>query len=146
MDKPTVKFKKLHKDAQLPTYATPGSAGMDLYACNDETITLWPGTEALLIPTGLAMELPPGYEAQIRPRSGLSLKGLSVANSPGTVDEDFRGEVKVIMRNHGHTFQIHKGDRIAQMVIVPVQQAVIEEVEELSDTQRGVGGFGSTGK
>lgn len=145
MDKLIVKFKKLHADAKLPTYATTGSAGMDLYACNDEPIVLWPGADAVLIPTGLAMELPSGYEAQIRPRSGLSLKGIAVANSPGTVDEDYRGEVKVIMRNHGHTFHIHKGDKIAQMVVSPVVQADVEEVTELTDTLRGSGGFGSTG-
>jgi dUTP pyrophosphatase len=145
--RPTVKFKKLHPDAKLPTYATAGSAGADLYACNDDPITVWTGAEAVLIPTGLSMELPPGYEAQIRPRSGLSLKGISVANSPGTVDEDYRGEVKVIVRNHGHTIVVHKGEKIAQMVICPVEQAVFEDVgeETLSDTERGQGGFGSTG-
>jgi dUTP pyrophosphatase len=143
--KPTVKFKKLHADAKLPTYATSGAAGMDLYACNDEPIQVWPGAEAVLIPTGLAMELPPGYEAQIRPRSGLSVKGIAVANSPGTVDEDYRGEVKVIIRNHGHMLVVHKGDRIAQMVIAPVTQVDVVDVDVLTETERAGGGFGSTG-
>lgn len=144
--KPVVKFKKLHADAVVPKYQTTGAAGMDLVACNDEPITLWTGAEAVLIPTGLSIELPAGYEAQVRPRSGLSLKGVSVANSPGTVDEDYRGEIKVIMRNHGHTIIIHKGDRIAQLVIARVHQGEIVEATELSDTARGAGGFGSTGK
>jgi dUTP pyrophosphatase len=143
--KPVVKFKKLHAEAQIPKYQTAGAAGMDLVACNDEPITLWTGAEAMLVPTGLSIELPQGYEAQVRPRSGLSLKGVSVANSPGTVDEDYRGEIKVIMRNHGHTIVIHKGDRIAQLVIARVQQAEVVEATELSDTERGSSGFGSTG-
>lgn len=144
--RPLVRFKKLHADAVVPKYATAGAAGMDLVACNDEPIPLDLGAEAVLIPTGLAIELPEGFEAQIRPRSGLSLKGVSVANAPGTVDEDYRGEVKVIMRNHGHRMVIHKGDRIAQMVIARVVQAQVEEAIELTETKRGTGGFGSTGK
>lgn len=141
---PTVKFKKLHPDAVVPRYQTEGAAAMDLVACCDETITVWPeGIQT--VPTGLAMELPPGWEAQIRPRSGMALKGVAVANSPGTIDEDYRGEVKVIVRNLGETLKVHKGDRIAQLVISRAAQAQVVEVEELSETRRGAGGFGSTG-
>ena len=146
--KPVVKVKRLKPEAVLPTYQTPGAAAMDLVACLPlgGKITLWPGQPAELVPTGIAIELPEGYEAQVRPRSGLSLNGITVANSPGTVDEDYRGEVKVIMRNHGATHVIHHGDRIAQLVIARVRQAEMVEVEELSTTKRGEGGFGSTGK
>jgi dUTP pyrophosphatase len=142
---PVVKFKRLHADAVIPKYQTAGAAGMDLVACCDTPITLWPGAEGVLVPTGLAMELPEGYEAQVRPRSGLSIKGIAVANSPGTIDEDYRGEVKVIMRNHGHTLVIHKGDRIAQLVIARAVQAQVVETDTLTDSVRGAGGFGSTG-
>jgi dUTP pyrophosphatase len=114
---------------------------------NDDDLTLQPGSRAL-VPTGLAMALPAGYEAQVRPRSGLAAKhGVTVLNTPGTIDADYRGEVKVILINLGDTaFEISRGDRIAQMVIAPVLQAEIEEVEILSETSRGTGGFGSTGQ
>lgn len=143
--KPVVKVKRVHPDAIIPAYQTAGAAAMDL-VCTDDRVTLWPGAEAVLVSTGIAIELPEGYEAQVRPRSGLSLKGIAVANAPGTVDEDYRGEIKVIMRNHGATMVIHKGDRIAQLVIARVRQAEMVEVAELSETKRGAGGFGSTGK
>jgi dUTP pyrophosphatase len=142
---PTVRFKKLRPDAVLPEYKTPGAAGMDLVACVDEPVLLWPDAVAC-ISTGLAMELPPGWEAQVRPRSGLAVKGVAVANAPGTVDCDYRGEVKVILRNHGEQLVVHKGDRIAQLVIARVAQAKLVEVDELSESVRGAGGFGSTGK
>jgi dUTP pyrophosphatase len=146
--KPVVKVKRVSPDAVIPAYQTPGAAAMDLVACipGNGKITLWPGEPAELVPTGIAIELPEGYEAQVRPRSGLSLKGVVVANSPGTVDEDYRGEVKVIMRNHGATHVVHHGDRIAQLVIARVRQAELVAVDELSTTKRGDGGFGSTGK
>lgn len=140
-----VKIKRLHPDAIIPKYATPGSAGFDLVAVEDVII----GTrETKLVRTGLAFEIPEGYEMQIRPRSGLSLKTpLRIANSPGTIDADFRGEVGVIAWNsdRDETIRIQKGDRIAQGVIAPVVRAQFEVVDELSDTERGSGGFGSTG-
>lgn len=144
-----VKFKKLVPHAQLPTYAHEGDAGMDLRACFNEphkSETLLPGDTAL-IPTGLSMELPEGYEAQIRPRSGIALKyRITVLNSPGTVDCHYRGPIGVVLINHGPWHMvIENGMKIAQMVIKPVEQAEIEEVEELSNTERGEGGFGSTG-
>jgi dUTP pyrophosphatase len=133
----------------LPAYETAGSAGMDLRAAlaEDATITLMPGARAL-VPTGLKMALEPGYEAQVRPRSGLALKhGLTCLNSPGTVDSDYRGEVGVILINHGQEpFVIRRGERIAQMVIAKCEQAAVVEVETLDETARGAGGFGSTGR
>ena len=134
------------KDLALPEYATEQSAGLDLLAAISEAKTLAPGERAL-IPTGLAMALPDGYEAQIRPRSGLALKhGISLVNSPGTIDADYRGEVGVIIINHGtEDFTIERGMRIAQMVIAPYTQAQFSEVLELPESQRGAGGFGSTG-
>ena len=130
----------------LPNYATEHSAGMDLLAAVSETKTLKPGERAL-IPTGLAFALPDGYEAQIRPRSGLALKnGISLVNSPGTIDADYRGEVGVIVINHGtESFAIERGTRIAQMVIAPYTRAQFSEVLELPTSDRGTGGFGSTG-
>ena len=132
----------------LPAYETPGAAGMDLRAAVPAGMpfALAPGDRAA-IPTGLAIALPDGFEAQIRPRSGLALKsGVAPLNTPGTVDADYRGEIKVILMNHGRdAFAIHRGDRIAQMVIAPVVQATWIEVETLDDTARGAGGFGSTG-
>ena len=132
----------------LPAYETPGSAGMDLRAAvpHDAPLTLKPGAR-LLAPTGLCMALPAGYEAQIRPRSGLAAKaGITRLNTPGTIDSDYRGEVQVILINLGaEDFVIRRGDRIAQMVIAPVVQAAWSEVESLDDTVRGAGGFGSTG-
>lgn len=130
----------------LPSYATEHAAGLDLLAAVNETKTLKPGERAL-IPTGLAIALPDGYEAQIRPRSGLALKnGISLVNSPGTIDADYRGEVGVIIINHGQEpFVIERGARIAQMVIAPYTRAAFSEVLELPTTARGAGGFGSTG-
>jgi dUTP pyrophosphatase len=144
LKKPKISFELLCPDAKLPSYQTAGAAGMDLYAANEEPITAFPDA-TVLVPLGFAMALPPGYEAQVRPRSGLAVKGVAVANSPGTIDEDYRGEVKVIIRNHGHTLVVHKGDRIAQMVIARVAKAEVVQVESLDNTQRGQGGFGSTG-
>ena len=143
---PTVKFLRLHPNAQLPKYATEHAAGLDLHACNDEDIIVQPQTVAL-IPTGFAIELPIGYEAQLRPRSGLALKhAISLPNTPGTIDADYRGEVKVILINHGkEPFTVRKGDRIAQMVIAKYERVDFVEVDSLSDTERGAGGFGHTG-
>ncbi|WP_191251482.1 dUTP diphosphatase [Kordiimonas sediminis] len=136
------------KGLPLPKYETSDSAGMDLYAAlgEGETITLGP-LERALIPTGLAMALPHAYEAQVRPRSGLAAKnGVTVANSPGTIDADYRGEVKVILVNLSNDpFTIERGMRVAQMVIAPVTQGTWVEVENLDETERGTGGFGSTG-
>ena len=133
-------------DLPLPGYETAQSAGMDLAAAIDEPVTLAPGGRAM-VPTGLAIALPAGYEAQVRPRSGLAAKnGITVLNTPGTVDADYRGEVKVILINLGDAaFEIERGMRIAQMVIAPVTQASFAEVDTLPGTARGGGGFGSTG-
>ncbi len=130
----------------LPSYATPGSAGMDLYAAIDEDITLMPG-ERTLVPTGLKIAVPDGYEAQIRPRSGLALKnGVTLVNTPGTIDSDYRGALQVIVINLGNEpVTIRRGDRIAQMVIAPVVRAELYETDSLPETSRGVGGFGHTG-
>jgi dUTP pyrophosphatase len=146
----TVKTRALphFEGLELPRYQTTGSAGMDLPAAlpDDEPVTLRHG-EWQLIPTGLAIALPEGYEAQIRPRSGLAAKfGVSLVNTPGTVDADYRGEIRVNVINHGlDPFTIRRGDRIAQMVIAPVTQAALELVDDLEATARGEGGFGSTG-
>lgn len=133
-------------DNPLPTYATPASAGVDIHANNEEPVILKP-LERALIPTGLYIELPIGYEAQVRPRSGLAIKhGITLLNTPGTIDADYRGEIKVIMVNISfEPFTIKKGERIAQMVINKHEQMIWEEVEVLSDTERGSGGFGHTG-
>lgn len=133
-------------DLQLPAYETADAAGMDLHAAVDGDVVVAPGARTL-IPTGLAIALPSGYEAQIRPRSGLALKnGISLVNSPGTIDADYRGEVGVIVINHGdQDFTVSRGMRIAQMVVAPVIQAAWDEVDELPETTRGAGGFGSTG-
>ncbi len=130
----------------LPAYSTPGSSGMDLRAAIENTQEISPG-ETVAIPTGLTIAVPAGHEAQIRPRSGLALRhGLSVLNTPGTIDSDYRGEVKVILANLGREpFQVKRGDRIAQLVICPVIHASWEEVEQLPETSRGAGGFGHTG-
>ncbi len=130
----------------LPRYATALSAGADLLAAVGERVVLAPG-ERVAVPTGLVLEIPPGYEGQVRPRSGLALRrGLTVANAPGTIDADYRGEVKVLLINLGREpVTITRGDRIAQLVIAPVVRVRLEEVEELADTGRGSGGFGSTG-
>lgn len=145
---PTVQLARLRPNARLPIYATEGAAGLDLSACLDEEIELAPGAFAA-IPTGLAMALPPGYEAQIRPRSGLAARrGVTVLNSPGTIDSDYRGELKILLINHGEApFIVRDGERVAQMVIAPALQAKLHEVsiESLDATERGEGGFGSTG-
>lgn len=131
----------------LPQYQTSQSAGMDLHANLSETITLHPG-ERKLIPTGLFMELPEGYEAQVRPRSGLALKhGITVLNSPGTIDADYRGEIQVLLINHSQVdFIINHGERIAQMVIAKHEQVKWLDNEVLNNTERGAGGYGSSGK
>ena len=145
-----VKIRRLDhgQGLPLPTYQTEGAAGMDLYAAvaEDAPVTLKPGARAM-IPTGFAMALPVGFEAQVRPRSGLAAKhGVTCLNSPGTIDHDYRGEVQAILINHGtDDFVIRRGERIAQMLIAPVTRAVWAEVESLDDTARGAGGFGSTG-
>ncbi len=130
----------------LPSYATEGAAGMDLLAAVTVPLTIAPGARAL-VPTGIRIALPAGYELQVRPRSGLALKhGIVLPNSPGTVDEDFRGELQVIVMNAGDAaFTIERGMRIAQAVVAPVVRAVWQEVEKLPETARGAGGFGSTG-
>ena len=129
-----------------PSYETEGSAGMDIRAYLDETVVIEPGKRAL-IPTGLFMEFEPGYEVQIRARSGLAAKhGIGLVNGVGTIDSDYRGEIKVALINIGEdAFAVNNGDRIAQMVIAPVVRAEVEPVDALSDTERGAGGFGSTG-
>ena len=140
----TVKFQATHPAATLPAYAHPGDAGMDITACAPQTIP--PGARAL-IPTGLVMELPPGTEAQMRPRSGLALKhGITLLNTPGTIDEGYRGELGVILINHGQEpFHVTAGMRIAQMVIAPVLRVTVEAAADVTATARGTGGFGSTG-
>ena len=140
-----LKIKKINPEAIIPAYQTKEAAGFDLHSI--ENVVLKPG-ERKLIGTGLAFEIEYGYEVQIRPRSGLAFKhGITVLNSPGTIDSDYRGEIKVLLINHSdEEFEIKKGDRIAQAVVASVIQAEIVEVEELSSTERGEGGFGSTGK
>jgi dUTP diphosphatase len=139
-----LKVKKLNPAATLPSYAREGDAGLDLFAV--KAMIIEPGKSAL-VPTGIAIELPSGTEAQVRPRSGLALKhAITVLNTPGTVDEGYRGEVGVILINHGTAaFTVEAGMKIAQMVVSPRIQVAVVEVPELSDTQRGAGGFGSTG-
>ena len=133
-------------DLPLPHYATPGSAGLDLLAATDSEIALAPGAR-LAVPTGIAIELPLGVEAQVRPRSGLALNhGITCLNAPGTIDSDYRGEIKAILINHSDTvFKITRGMKIAQMVIARHEQAELVEVEALGESERGAGGFGSTG-
>jgi dUTP pyrophosphatase len=139
-----LRVKRLCPEAVLPCYAHPGDAGLDLFAA--EALEIAPGASKR-VRTGIAVELPPGTEAQVRPRSGLALKhGVTVLNTPGTVDEGYRGEVGVILVNHGaERFVVEQGMRIAQMVVCPVLRVEVREAEELSDTRRGAGGFGSTG-
>jgi dUTP pyrophosphatase len=141
-----IQINKLSNEVSIPKYETPGSSGMDLAAYIEAVIIINPGDKAL-IPTGFSLSIPQGYEVQIRPRSGLAAKkGITVLNTPGTIDSDYRGEIKVILINLSKDkFTIKNGDRIAQMVVCPVIQARLEEVQELSDTARGTGGFGSTG-
>ena len=134
-------------DLPLPAYATEHSAGMDVRAAVDEAVVLRPGA-SVLVPTGFSIALPDGYEAQIRPRSGLALRhGIGILNSPGTIDADYRGEVRIILTNFGtEDFRIQRGERIAQMVIAPYARARWEEVDALDETERGAGGFGHTGR
>jgi len=134
-------------DLPLPRYMTPHAAGCDLHAAVPEPVTLAPGGRAM-IPTGLAIALPDGYEAQVRPRSGLAARsGVTCLNSPGTIDADYRGEIRVILVNHGgEPFTVERGSRVAQMIVAPVTRAIFEETPgDLDDTERGAGGFGSTG-
>lgn len=148
---PSIRFLRLDPDKNvdipLPRYMTAKSSGMDIYAALQEDLVLAPG-RICLVPTGFAMALPDGFEAQIRPRSGLAVKhGIGVVNAPGTIDADYRGEVKIALINFGQASVILKrGDRIAQMVIQQVYQARIKEVDQLDDTDRSVGGFGHTGR
>lgn len=145
-DNVTVEIKRLGPvRVQLPAYMTPGASGMDLRAALEAPVEIEPGGRTL-VPCGIAIAIPRGYEAQIRPRSGLALKhGLSIPNAPGTIDSDYRGEVGVILVNLGSEMaRIEPGDRIAQLVVAPVMQAVLREVDELDETKRGAGGFGHT--
>ena len=141
-----IQIKKLSNSVSTPKYETAGSSGMDVAAHIEDNIIINPGEKAL-VSTGLSISIPAGYEVQIRPRSGLAAKkSITVLNSPGTIDADYRGEIKVILINLGkEKFVVKNGERIAQMVVCPVIQASLDEVKELSDTARGAGGFGSTG-
>jgi dUTP pyrophosphatase len=145
--RPQVRIKKLRPDAIVPRYMTAHAAGLDLSAAIDGPITIAPGARAA-ISTGLAMEIPPGFEGQVRPRSGLAREhGIMLVNSPGTIDADYRGAVHVLLINHGDApVRIEPGQRIGQIVFAPVVQAELVEVDELSTTERGNGGFGSTGR
>lgn len=147
-EKIKIKITRLreNKDLPLPTYATEGSAGMDLFADVENEIVIKPG-EIAMVPTGIAIELPPGYEAQIRPRSGLAINfGITLLNTPGTIDSDYRGEIKVILINLGkNDFVVKRGDRIAQMIVSKYAKVVWEETKKLNKTKRGEGGFGHTG-
>lgn len=140
----TIKFRRINPDAVLPAYAHDGDAGMDVRSVADIVV---PARGRALVPTGLVMMLPLGYEAQVRPRSGLALKsGITVLNTPGTIDAGYRGEVGVILFNTGDgDFRVAKGDKIAQLVIAPVTRAEVSETFEVDETERGAGGFGSTG-
>lgn len=144
---PRVLIKKLRADAIVPRYMTAHAAGLDLSAALDAPIELRPGQRAP-VPTGLAIKLPEGYEAQVRPRSGLAREhGITLVNSPGTIDADYTGPLVVLVINHGeHAVRIEPGQRIAQLVVAPVVQAELAEVDELPATARGAGGFGSTGR
>jgi len=146
---PTLRVYKMRPSAAVPRYKTSGAAGMDLAACLDAPLMIAPGGTAR-VPTGLRIALPPGHEGQVRPRSGLAARhGVTVLNAPGTIDEDYRGEVQVILVNHGsETFTVESGDRIAQLIVAPVTHVEIEAVNDeaaLGGTERGQGGFGSTG-
>tara|TARA_B100001175_G_scaffold46626_1_gene35928 strand:- start:2205 stop:2642 length:438 start_codon:yes stop_codon:yes gene_type:complete len=142
-----VLIKKLDSKVQIPRYKTDGSSGMDLMAFLDTSINIKP-QESAIIPTGISIAIPKDTEVQIRPRSGLAAKSnISVLNTPGTIDSDYRGEIKIILFNHGkEEFVINSNDRIAQMILMPIIKAEFEEVENLPKTLRGSGGFGSTGK
>jgi len=141
-----ISIKRLSNKVPLPKYETSGSSGMDITANIEANIYIDPG-KTTIIPTGLALSIPKGFEVQIRPRSGLAAKQkISVLNTPGTIDSDYRGEIKVILINLGEEpFKVEKGLRIAQMVVCPIVQAQLEEVNDLAETERGKGGFGSTG-
>lgn len=143
----TIRVKKLKENAILPTYGSAGAAGADLYACLDEAVTILPG-ETAWIPTGIALEVPAGCAGLVYARSSLGVKrGLAPANKVGVIDSDYRGEIRVVLLNHGKEPQtILSGERVAQFIITPVLTPAYEEVLELSDTSRGTGGFGSTGK
>ncbi len=143
---PRLALRRLHPRAMLPTYQSAGAAGLDLAACIESEVVMVPGQIAV-IPTGWSVEIPGGFEGQVRPRSGLATKyAVTVPNAPGTIDSDYRGELKVALINLGRAeFVVTSGMRIAQLVIAPVSRAVVEEVEELTTTHRGAGGFGSTG-
>lgn len=147
MTTPRVQIRRLRPDAIVPRYQTADAAGMDLHAALDQPMTVAPGA-VVAVPTGLAMAIPRGYEGQVRPRSGLARKhAVTVANAPGTIDADYRGECMVLLINLSREpFAIHHGDRVAQLVIAPVSQAELVEVDELPATERGAGGFGSTGR
>ena len=142
-----VLIKRLSPSVQLPSYKTNGASGMDLMAFIKQPIELEPG-KSCLVPTGLSVAFPEEYEIQIRPRSGLAAKNnITVLNTPGTIDSDYRGELKIILFNHGNeNFQINNSDRIAQMILTPIIKMELQETDELPDTVRGEGGFGSTGK
>ena len=145
-DSRRLRVKRLREDAEVPTYASPRAAGLDLSAALDGPLTIAVGGRAA-VPTGLAIELPPGTEGQVRPRSGLALRhGVTVLNAPGTIDEDYRGEVRVLLVNLGdEAFVVQPGDRIAQLVVAPIARVSCDVVDALDETARGAGGFGSTG-
>lgn len=144
---PVVSFRRLRPGVPAPRYMTEGAAGLDLSAALEASVTLEPGSR-LAVPTGLALAIPPGFEGQVRPRSGLARRhGVSLTNSPGTIDADYRGEISILLINHGREpFTVTPGERIAQLVIAPVARAVLTEVDELPASERGEGGFGSTGR
>lgn len=145
---PVIKIKRLRKHRlPLPSYQTEGASGMDLMADIEAPFTLASGAR-VAVPTGFAVEIPPGYEGQVRPRSGLAFRsGLTVVNAPGTIDSDYRGELKVLLVNLSEeTVEIHPGDRVAQLVIAPVVRVQIEETDDLAESRRGPGGFGHTGR
>jgi len=144
--RPILRFRRVRASAVVPAYMTAGAAGLDLASAADEPVVLRPG-ERVAIPTGLALEIPPGHEGQVRPRSGLARKaGVTVVNAPGTIDADYRGEVQVLLINLGASeVVLQPGDRIAQLVVAPVVQVALEECETLGETARGEGGFGHTG-
>ncbi len=141
-----IKIQKLHPQAVVPQYMTEHAAGMDLCAALDTPLTLEPG-ERVVVPTGIAMAIPYGFEGQVRPRSGLAIRqGITMLNSPGTIDSDYRGEIGVIAINHGNeTVIFNHGDRIAQLIVAPVVRAGLQLVDNLCETERGAGGFGHTG-
>ena len=143
MSKVKLGFKKLDPNAQLPKYAHEGDAGMDVFALLDVDLPL---NKPIIVKTGIAAEIPDGYELQVRPRSGLASKGITVMNSPGTVDSKYRGEIGVILFSTVPCYRVKSGDKIAQLVLAPVTFAEPYEVQELSQTDRGTGGFGSTGR